>query len=583
MKTGRSILLGIVVSMIVSVFSVGAYAQPTTITHHGRLSGVYSILSGPAQLRFRLYGSPTGGEQIGPTVTVNNVDVLAGTFSAQLNFGATAFPGANRFVEIDVRRLIGSGYDTLTPRQPISSTPYAVRALSAASADSISGNCASCVTDANIASVSGSKVTGPVAAATFATNAGTANNAANATNAQNAVNATNAQNAGHAVNATNAQNAISSADSQKLGGISANQYLLINGDGSQLTNVNAAVADGSVTSAKLSDNAVTTSKIADGSITAVKFAPGGVLNPNTLNTAVLAVSGDSEFGGNVRFGGSGTFDRHLSIATALSVGTNFEVNGASSFAGNASFDRDVTFGRDVRVTRNARFNDSLNVDGNSRFDGPVSAGSTLSVTGTSSFGGDASFGGSGTFAVDGTFGGSVTIGSILRVGSVLDVDGNASFGKDVAVARDFIVTRDGYFGDSVLVDGSMAIGSSLDVDGNSILRGTLRLTAKSSNPNTCSSSTAGSMYYRSAQGVDNGDLILCRGTAGGSFEWVRVMNGAVQPSASDAQKDAAEIEPESPIEVLAKLVKKQQAQIDALKKQICKIDGKSDVCSEVEN
>jgi hypothetical protein len=256
-RIGKLTLTSIVIGFVLLAFGLQTQAQTTTIAYDSRLTGVYALFTGQTDMRFRLYGSLEGGTQIGDTVSVSDVQVLVGTFTVQLNFGANAFPGANRFIEIDVKRLVGTGYVTLTPRQPLTSVPYAVRALSAASADSFSGNCLLCVTDANIISVSGSKVIGPVA---------------NATNATNAVNATNAQ------NAVNAQN------SQKLGGINANQYLLVNGDGSHLTNVNATVADGSITTpkmadasvteAKLSDNAVTGPKIADGSVTTAKLAPG---------------------------------------------------------------------------------------------------------------------------------------------------------------------------------------------------------------------------------------------------------------------------------------------------------------------
>ena len=54
-----------------------------------------------------------------------------------LDFGASAFPGTSRFLEIAVRPAGVGSFTTLTPRQLISSTPYAVRALNAATADSV--------------------------------------------------------------------------------------------------------------------------------------------------------------------------------------------------------------------------------------------------------------------------------------------------------------------------------------------------------------------------------------------------------------------------------------------------------------
>ena len=77
----------------------------------------------------------------------------------QLDFGVTAFPGANRFLEISVRPNGGS-FATLSPRQQISSTPYAIRTLSATTADALSTACARCVQDSHINSVAGNKVGG---------------------------------------------------------------------------------------------------------------------------------------------------------------------------------------------------------------------------------------------------------------------------------------------------------------------------------------------------------------------------------------------------------------------------------------
>ena len=65
------------------------------------------------------------------------MQVIAGAFSVQppLDFGPTAFPGADRYLEISVRRSAMDPFTTLTPRQQITSTPYATRTLSAALAD----------------------------------------------------------------------------------------------------------------------------------------------------------------------------------------------------------------------------------------------------------------------------------------------------------------------------------------------------------------------------------------------------------------------------------------------------------------
>jgi hypothetical protein len=64
-----------------------------------------------------------------------NVSVVSGGFNVSLEFGAGAFTGANRFLEIAVRPAGGGAFTTLAPRQPILSTPYSIKSLSAATAD----------------------------------------------------------------------------------------------------------------------------------------------------------------------------------------------------------------------------------------------------------------------------------------------------------------------------------------------------------------------------------------------------------------------------------------------------------------
>jgi len=100
------------------------------------------------------------------------VTITKGVFSVRLDFGASAFPGLDRFLEIGVRPAGGGAFTTLAPRQQISWTPYAIRTLSAASADALSAACVGCVHDAQIDSVAGSKVTGTIPAASVPGNSG---------------------------------------------------------------------------------------------------------------------------------------------------------------------------------------------------------------------------------------------------------------------------------------------------------------------------------------------------------------------------------------------------------------------------
>jgi len=107
----------------------------TTFSYQGRLNDGSANANGAYDLQFNLYDE--GGTQFGATQTIDNVNVTNGIFNVLLDFGAAAFSGANRVLEIKIRRGAENGaYTTLTPRQPVTPAPYAIRSLSAATADS---------------------------------------------------------------------------------------------------------------------------------------------------------------------------------------------------------------------------------------------------------------------------------------------------------------------------------------------------------------------------------------------------------------------------------------------------------------
>src|SRR5438094_9639612 len=143
-----------------------ARAQTSSFTYQGRLTDGGTGANGNYDLQFAIFDSLSGGAQVGSTQTLNTVAVSNGVFTVSLDFGANAFTGASRFLEISARPTGGS-FTLLTPRQQVTSTPYAIRSANASSAD-------------------------------------TATNATNATNATTATNAT------------------------QLGGIAASQYVQTN-------------------------------------------------------------------------------------------------------------------------------------------------------------------------------------------------------------------------------------------------------------------------------------------------------------------------------------------------------------------
>jgi hypothetical protein len=137
-----------------------AFAQTTAFTYQGKLTDAANPANGSYDLQFKLFDALSGGTQQGASVTLENVAVANGIFTVQLDFGAAAFPGAARWLEIGVRPGTSTGaFTTLTPRQPINATPYAMHSVAS---DGLSEACVNCVTSAQIQTVDGSQVTGAI-------------------------------------------------------------------------------------------------------------------------------------------------------------------------------------------------------------------------------------------------------------------------------------------------------------------------------------------------------------------------------------------------------------------------------------
>src|SRR5437773_5798197 len=126
-----------ILAFVIALLSISISAQTTEFTYQGSLSigSPPAPTTGTYDFEFRLFSVDTGGSAIS-TLQRLNISVSNGSFSAKLDFGAQ-FPGAVRYLEIGVRGAGGGSFITLSPRQQMSNTPYSVRSLNAATADSI--------------------------------------------------------------------------------------------------------------------------------------------------------------------------------------------------------------------------------------------------------------------------------------------------------------------------------------------------------------------------------------------------------------------------------------------------------------
>ncbi len=96
-----------------------AAANDTTFTYQGSLKDGGAPADGPHTMTFRLYSAASGGSPLG-TINAGSVNVQDGLFSVELDFGPSSWNNTDRWLEIVVD---GS---TLSPRQPVNRSPYAI-------------------------------------------------------------------------------------------------------------------------------------------------------------------------------------------------------------------------------------------------------------------------------------------------------------------------------------------------------------------------------------------------------------------------------------------------------------------------
>ena len=133
--------------LLLSFQSSPARAQGTAFTYNGRLNDAGSPASGIYDLQFAVCDAVTNGNYIG-VVTNSATGVTNGLFITTIDFGAGIFTGSNYWLEVAARTNGGGGFTTLSPRQPITPTPYAIYSANAANATTAGS--ASSVAAANI-------------------------------------------------------------------------------------------------------------------------------------------------------------------------------------------------------------------------------------------------------------------------------------------------------------------------------------------------------------------------------------------------------------------------------------------------
>ncbi|MBS0197888.1 MAG: DVUA0089 family protein [Planctomycetes bacterium] len=121
---------------------VSAVAPPVPVTERFTYQGILQQngerITGEKSLSFSLWSHPTStspNARIGQPITFGAIDVINGLVQVELEFTAppSAFDGTERYLEISAGEGFGA-LQVLTPRQRLTATPYASRALKASSA-----------------------------------------------------------------------------------------------------------------------------------------------------------------------------------------------------------------------------------------------------------------------------------------------------------------------------------------------------------------------------------------------------------------------------------------------------------------
>jgi hypothetical protein len=113
--------------------ALSARAQTTAFTYQGQLNSSNAPATGSYDFRFQIYNA--NNSVVAGPLTNAPVGVTNGLFTVTLDFGASIFNGSTRSLEIGVRGYGDTNaYAVLSPRQTLTSVPYAIQAINASNA-----------------------------------------------------------------------------------------------------------------------------------------------------------------------------------------------------------------------------------------------------------------------------------------------------------------------------------------------------------------------------------------------------------------------------------------------------------------
>jgi hypothetical protein len=107
--------------VVLAAVVASAAAGQTSFTYQGHLERDGAPVSGPVDLEFTLWNAAGGGAQVGGPISLPATPVADGLVTVELDFGASAFDGQARWLQVRVNGGL------LLPRQAVTGSPYSIQ------------------------------------------------------------------------------------------------------------------------------------------------------------------------------------------------------------------------------------------------------------------------------------------------------------------------------------------------------------------------------------------------------------------------------------------------------------------------
>lgn len=353
----RTVLALLALSTLNSRLSTACAQGATAFTYQGQLHDGGTNANGAYTMIFKLYDSLSGGNQIGSGIT-NTPTLFNGLFTLNLDFGAGAFNGAARWLDITVSNGVAQ---TLSPRVQVLPAPYAQFAAVAAT-----------VTNGGIM------------------NAQLAGNAVSSTNIQSGA----VTNRNLTANAVNATNIASGQVVKSLNGLTDNVILAAGANVTLATNGNTL----QIAASGGGGNTYVTNVYTNG----ISFVP--TIQVFRSSGTFIVPAGVTKIEVEIWGGGGG--------------GGNGYNDGSAAASGGGGGGGDYNLGI-FTVTPGSSFPVTVGSGGNAASAGGTSSFSTMSASGGGA-GGSANSGGSGAGGAGGTNSGGLVTGLVGTSGTIGD-------------------------------------------------------------------------------------------------------------------------------------------------------------------